>query len=462
MLLRITAVLVCVCALASPQKKAPAKSRSTAEAKAAPVVWPVESIDIEGLKYYTPEQVRRGLALEIGRSASPKQLDAARERLLATGAFESVGLRYAPSADAKGYAVTVQVVESGPRFPLRFEDLGVSNEKLTEVLKRADPFFSPEVPATPPLLARYAKAIQDSLGERGAGIKVIGKIEPDDAGKVGVVFRPAGGHPSVARVRFTGNSAVASTELENAINGVAVGVPYKEARFRQVLDSQLRPLYEDHGRVRVSFPELRTEPDKQVNGLIVDVKVDEGAAYTLGTVAFTGTGLTPAELKKAGEEFKAGVPFRREAIETGIKKLESRVRRLGYMHVKSNVERRIDDKAKRVDLVVRFEPGPRYTFGSLRIEGLDLIAEPAIRKMWGLKEGQPFNSEYPDYFLARVNEEGIFENLGVTKAVLDTNDANRTVNVTLLFKGEAPKPKKKEGLPDPEPPPDLPGPFGAL
>ncbi|HEX8985044.1 MAG TPA: POTRA domain-containing protein, partial [Bryobacteraceae bacterium] len=207
---------------------------------------------------------------------------------------------------------------------------------------------------------------------------------------------------------------------------------------------------------------LRTEPDKQVNGLIVDVKVDEGAAYTLGTVAFTGTGLTPAELKKAGEEFKAGAPFRREAIETGIKKLESRVRRLGYMHVKSNVERRIDDKAKRVDLVVRFEPGPRYTFGSLRIEGLDLIAEPAIRKMWGLKEGQPFNSEYPDYFLARVNEEGIFENLGVTKAVLDTNDANRTVNVTLLFKGEAPKPKKKEGLPDPEPPPDLPGPFGAL
>ena len=462
MLLRMAAVLVCACALASAQKKAPAKPRAQAQPKAAPVVWPIETIDIEGLKNYTQEQVRRALALRIGQPAGPKELDAARERLLATGAFESVGLRYAPSTDAKGYSVTVQVVESGPRFPLRFEDLGVPDEKLIEILKRTDPFFSPEVPATPPLLARYAKAIQDSLGERAADVKVIGKIEPDDAAKIGVVFRPAGNRPSIARVRFTGNSAVPSSELENAINGVAVGLPYKEARFLQVLDTQLRPIYENRGRVRVSFPEVRAEPDKQVKGVIVDVKVDEGAPYTLGTAAFTGTGLTPAELKKAGEEFKAGAPFRREAVEAGVKKLEGRVRRLGYMHVKSNVERRIDDKAKRVDLIVRFEPGPRYTFGSLRIEGLDLIAEPAIRKMWGLKEGEPFNSEYPDRFLARINEEGIFENLGETKAVLDTNDEKRLVNVTLLFKGEAPKPKKKEGLPDQEPAPDLPGPFGGL
>jgi outer membrane protein insertion porin family len=451
------AILLLLSMAASAQTRPPAKSRGArpAPAAASQAQWPVETVEIEGLEHYTKDQARHALAIPIGRPAAPKDFDAARERLLATGAFESVACRYVPAPDGKGYAVTFQVVEAGPRFPVRFEDLNASEENLKNVLKRIDPFFASEIPATEPLLARYAQAIQSSLGPGAA--KVVGKLEPDDQGHLAVVFRASAARPAISRVLFTGGSVVPPLELENAINTVAIGLPYKEPRFRQILDNQIRPLYETRGRVRVAFPEIRTEPDKQVKGVVVTIKVDEGPPYTLGAVAFNGTGLTQAELKKVGAGFKAGTPFNREVVQAGVVKLESRMRTLGFMHVKSTVDRRIDDQAKRVDLTVRVEPGPRYTFGKLTIQGLDLISEPAVRKMWGLKEGQPFNSEYPDYFIARVKEEGVFENLGGdSKSVLKTDDENHTVDVTLFFKGEAPKPKQKEQFPDTATPADLP------
>ncbi len=107
----------------------------------------------------------------------------------------------------------------------------------------------------------------------------------------------------------------------------------------------------------------------------------------------------------------------------------------------------MDDKAKKVNVVVQVDRGPRYTFSKLDIQGLDILSEPEIRKMWGLKTGEPFDAEYPDRFLQRVREEGIFDNLGDTKSLIQKDDQARTVAVTLIFKGAPPKPPKKPGEP---------------
>jgi len=60
------------------------------------------------------------------------------------------------------------------------------------------------------------------------------------------------------------------------------------------------------GGVRVSFPEIRTEPAKDVQGVNVTVTVDEGQSYELGKVAIEGPSpLAPDVLLKAGD-FKTG------------------------------------------------------------------------------------------------------------------------------------------------------------
>jgi hypothetical protein len=84
--------------------------------------------------------------------------------------------------------------------------------------------------------------------------------------------------------------------------------------------------------------------------------------------------------------------------------------------------------------------------GTLTIKGLDLDAEAEIRRIWGLREGRPFNADYPRTFLDSVREQGLFDNLGETKSDLKTDPASHTVDVTLTFGGSGEqKPGRKRG-----------------
>ena len=407
---------------------------------APPAAWPIDAIRIEGLRDYTPGQALGVLNLKVGQLAEAKDFQAARERLMATGAFATAGFRFGPSSGGKGYVVTFELSEAEPKYAVRFDDLGLPAEQFRAALAKIDPFFGPLVPATEPLLARYSKAIEELLAARNQPLKVAGRLVPGVTGKLEVVFEPAL-RPRIARVRFTGNAVVASALLENAINAVAVGTTYQEARFRQVLDTQVRPLYDARGRVRVAFTEIRTEPEKDVKGLAIAVKVDEGASYLFGAVQVTGANVPRSEWEKAAS-LKAGDVFNQNAVDAVVARIEQRLKREGLLHVQSQVERRIDDPAKKVDLIIHVTPGPQYTFGALTIEGLDILTEPAIRKMWGIKEGQPFNIEYPQHFLDVVKEDGVLDDLGETRALVKPDDRSRTVDVTLIFKGAPPKPDK--------------------
>jgi outer membrane protein assembly factor BamA len=123
------------------------------------------------------------------------------------------------------------------------------------------------------------------------------------------------------------------------------------------------------------------------------------------------------------------------------------------MRVEATVDRAIHDDTKKVDVTVHITEGPQFTFDKLTITGLDLDGEAAMRKLWGLQLGKPFNPDYPNYFLAQVKDRGLFDNLGDTKANVDVNEQRRTVDVTLSFHGAPTGPAAKRPGP-----PDNPGP----
>ena len=79
--------------------------------------------------------------------------------------------------------------------------------------------------------------------------------------------------------------------------------------------------------------------------------------------------------------------------------------------------------------------------GKLNLVGLDLIGEAEMLRIWTLKEGKPLDPDYPDYFLNRIKEDGVFEGLGKTKADLKVNEQNHTADVTLTFTAENPDQK---------------------
>ncbi len=436
-----------VAAQAQPKKKAAPARR--APPAAAPREWPIQSLSVAGNRNYKTEQILAIAGLKAGQPAGTAVFEAARERILATGYFATVGFRYEPSPDGKGYLATFEVAEVEPLYPFRFEDLPAPAPELQAALERSDPLFGAKIPVTEPVLKRYSQLLESYLASKGAKVPVGGRLVADAPDRLVVVFRPATAPPVVAYVRFVDSSVIPASTLQNAMSGVAVGVPFSEPRVRQLLDTSIRPLYEARGRLRVAFPKIQATPAADVKGLVVTVSVEEGGSYNLGEVRIEGAPLASDALFKAAD-LKTGDIANFHQIEAGRQRMHKLLGRNGYIKAGSTIERKIDDGRKSVDLVFHFVAGPRYVFGKLAIEGLDILSEPAVRKLWTLKEGKPFDGDYPDYFLGRLREDGVFDGLGQTRSAVQVDDQRRSVDVTLHF-GPAPalKPARKPQTEEP-------------
>ena len=441
-----TTLLVCVPAFAqapatagkSPQKKAgapaPAAAKSSTTAPAGR--WPIESITVDGNRLYKSDQVIALSGLKVGQTAGRPEFEAAREKLMAAGVFETVGYKFTPAPN-KGYAAVLQVAEVEQAYPVVFEDLHVSTLELEEVLKSKDPLYSRDrLAATQPVLGRYIKWIEEFLAAKGVPEKVAASVTPALPGDYQILFRPSKPLPSIAQISFEGNKVVPSTALREAVSGAGIGASFTDDSFRQILNASVRPVYEARGRLRVAFPKIRTEPAKDVSGVNVFVTVDEGEPYELGKVSIEGTPPVPPEtLLKAGD-FKTGDVANMDRVNEGLERMRKAVRRAGYMNANVSMQRTLDEGKKSVDVTVRIDPGPQFTMARLTLVGLDLDGEAEMKRIWTLKEGKPFNPDYPDLFLQRVREQGMFDDLGDAKADVKLNDRDHTADVTLTFKGK--------------------------
>jgi outer membrane protein insertion porin family len=419
-------------------------AQKTAPAAAATAKWPIENINVEGIHHYTREQVLAASGLKIGQLAGRPEFEAARDRLLATGVFETVGYKFAAAGTAKGYVATFQVTEVEQAYPVRFEDLHVSELEAEKALKAKDPLFSLErLAATQPVLERHARWLQEFMAGKGIKEKVTASVTLANPGEYMVVFHPDRPLPAVAYVRFRGNQVLSENVLWDAVSSSAVGMPFTEDSFREMLYTALRPLYEARGRVRLAFPELRAEPAKDVQGLTVTVTVDEGESYTLGKVTIAdATPVSAGELLQAGD-FKTGDVANFDLVNAGVERIRKTLRRAGYIQAQVMTTRKLDNEKKAVDLAVHVDAGPQFVMGKLILVGLELEGEAEIKRMWNLKDGKPFNPEYPDKFLASVREQDIFDRLGKTKSDPKVDEKSHIVDVTLTF-GTAPAPPPKK------------------
>lgn len=425
----------------------PGKAAAAATQKPAPLTstaeFPIDSITVEGTRILKPENVVAASGLKTGERASGMSFDAARDRLLKSGYFQTVSYRFKPSGHG-GYELTFEVAEAEPLFPIRLEGLPAVTPDAVAWLKQHDPLFQGRIPGTQPVLDRTSREIEEFLVSRKADVKVAGKVAVIAAERYEARFMPAAGLPNVAIVTFEGNKAIRDTELSNAIGAVAFGQPFTEESFRLLLDSQIRPLYESKGYLRVKFQKITAAPSPNVKGVDVHVTLTEGEQYKMGDIIIRGPMQNNSKhlLRVAAVPKMTIVDF--DKINDAARRMKNGLKQEGYLDVEVTVDRTIDDAKKTVTVYFIPAPGPQYTFGKLEVEGLGLDGEAAIHKLWGVKSGDPFPPDYPDYFLSEVKKEGYFENLGDTKADQHVDEDTHVVDVKLTFNTALPQPKKRK------------------
>lgn len=414
--------------------------------------FPILSINVEGSRILTPTGIVAASGLKVGQMGDTAAFDAARDRLLASGYFETVAYKFKASEKGSGYDISFEVQDMQPLYPLVVEALPATVPEITAWLLKKDPLFTGKIPGTEQVLARTSREIEEYLASKGHPAKVGGKIVLSGERQYQARFTPSEGLPNVALVTFDGNKVIRNTELQNAIAAVAFGQPYTEENFRLLLDNQLKPTYEKKGYMRVKFGKLTTSPSAQVKGIDVNVPIDEGPQYKLGAITVRGGTINGEDqtkhiLRVAKVPPMPVVDF--DQLRTAAIRVKDDLRHEGYLDADVSVDRDINDEKKTVDVFFVPIPGTQYKFGKLEVKGLGLDGVAAVNKAWVVKTGDPFPAEYPDYFLKRVKEEGWFDNLGETRAEPQIDVETHTVNVTLNFRYEPGQKKKDPNNPMP-------------
>lgn len=432
----------CAAAQAPARKKAPAPQPAAAKAPEVPAVFPILSIHATGSKLYSEVEIVAESGLKLGQAGSERAFNEARDMLIALGVFTSVAYQYESAAGGQpGYKLTFEVMDFDQTYPVRFARLDVPDAELSGHLKKSLPFYREPIAPTPLMLTRTRKAIEEYLTAKGKPMKVASRMTTNNTAEVHVLFHPEGAPPVIAEVRFKGNQVIPSTALQNTIHGVAIGVEYREPFFRELLQNSVVPLYEARGRLRVKFPEIKVETASKVKGLALTVKIEEGESYKLRHVRVEGTSTMNEDLMKVTKLVEEDIA-NFEEVKAAQGRIKQRLMTGGYLRAASKVERTIDDAKKTVDVTFQVDSGPRFNFGKLEIKGLDIIGAAAIKKAWALEAGKPFNADYPQFFLNRVREDNMFDDLGETRFTLAPNDKDLIVDVTLIFMGTKPQPKK--------------------
>jgi outer membrane protein assembly factor BamA len=306
--------------------------------------------------------------------------------------------------------------------------------------------YSDRIPGTEGVLDRYKEAVQQFINQTHPDLKVKAMISNDDPQQLTVLFTPDTPAPTISQVIVTGNQAIDTGTILRAVNQVAVGVPLSDTRLKLILDGTIKPLYAAKGFAAVTFPKVETEPSKSNLGVIVKVDIKEGPVFRFGSIRFHGSGMDEDEIRDT-IPFKPGQTFNSDQLDKFRLDLQHRMRRRGLLDASVTTQTETDDSKRAVNVTYNVVPGEVYNFRKLDVQGLDITSEPVVARLWGEKPGHPFNPDYPDFFLKRVREEGIFDNLGDTHSDYTADASSHSVIVHLYFKGgetQAQREKEKE------------------
>jgi len=392
--------------------------------------FPLESVDIEGTTL--PKQTVLELtAFRLGSAVDEHALEAGCKKLEESGLFEDVKYRYGPGPK-RGYVVTLSLVDQKKLRDATIDIPGVDEAELWRWLTSKYPTFDHKAPDNPTGQEFLLKQIEQHAGAALAGQHLVTSLEQEFAPRPRMIVSfQLEKLPIIASMRFTGQQKLNETQLDALMRRVISGQGYSDRKFRQLVELNLRPAYEEIGMYRVRFPGISAQKsdDSAVN---VAVAIDEGPQFTLGTIEIIGDDLPRDAMKKAAN-IKTGAVANWTQIQKDVWDMERPVKRLGYFAARSKTERILHDDTRVLDVSVTFEKGPLYRFGQVRFVGLSQAQETLARRVWSATPGSPYDFLYANDFLREFSRLVDFRQFKKYEEKAAPGIGDRVMDVTVNF-----------------------------
>ncbi len=400
----------------------------TAEAQGN--LYPLESVTLNGTAL--PESTVLDIAgLHIGAPLDKAGIEQACERLNESGLFTSLKCHYAAGPN-HGYALTLALADQKPLIEAAIDVPGADEEEAWRWLTAQYPPFDHKVPVDDTAQRFLADAIQRHLKASLNGQPIVPRVESDltSSSKSLVSFQPQT-LPQLTSITFTGEHAISSADLIRLIGRPLEGERFAPHRFRQTLEINIRPAYEDRGMYRMRFSSISLQRSSPTL-VAVTVAIDEGPVFTLGDVQLEGENLPTSAMLRAASFNKGQVAGWGE-IQRAILQMELPLKRRGYLDATATPERILHDSSRTLDLRIAVTQGPLYHFGQLRIEGLPPALRTQASTQWRMHRGDPLDYAYPNEFLQQFFSKVDSRQFEKFSSKLENGAGDHVMDVILTF-----------------------------
>jgi translocation and assembly module TamA len=219
---------------------------------------------------------------------------------------------------------------------------------------------------------------------------------------------------------------------------------FNRAVFDRDLEGVLR-FYRARGYYAAKIVEVRYQPeDAEKDGAAgrcetqdchvdIEIVVDEGEPTRVGRVDITGLDGLPSDVQRAahgGLLLGPGQPPDEAVHDRTKQNIKQALYAAGWAGVQVHGRVELDPARRRADLSYRVEPGPRYEFGSVEVNGHGQLPREVIEKAANISRGERFDPDVLREVQAEVFALGAFSSVEVEEA-LDPASARADVRINV-------------------------------
>jgi outer membrane protein assembly factor BamA len=430
-LLSLFLSLLLLIASAPAQKSASNKGGVASERK-------LVAVKVTGTERYNDKEIVPASGLQLGENVGDADFKEAARRLGDTGMFTEVSYSFSYSAAGTKLELQLKDADEKKLVPAHFENfVWFKDADLISELQRRVSLFKLALPVGGTLLDRTVEALQVMLDEK----QVPGRVSylresPQEGGALtGIAFQVDDIDIRIRDVEFPG-AAPDHLPLLRQASRKLLGAQYTRSPLAIVARVDYLPIYLQRGYLEASFApseaRVATQSQSQVE---VDAifPVTPGKVYSTSEVAWKGNAALPTSQLQPLIHLPAGQPANAVRLAEDLEKVARLYRTRGYMNVHIRSAPLMNEEKNTVHYDLNVVEGDQYKMGELELQGLDSQSTARLREAWTLREGEPYNADYPNKFVdgsTKLLPGGVHWGISVHESV---NSADKTVDVTIHF-----------------------------
>jgi outer membrane protein assembly factor BamA len=397
----------------------------------------------DGQKKLTEAQVAALTGLKSGTQVGRDDLQAAADKLVASGLFSTVKYDFKTRTD--GLTLSFHLIES-PRVPAYYDNFPwFGDSELNDAIRVQLPFYDGTLPEGGTVVDTAANAIHDLLAAHKLDLPVQHQVTANPLGDGTVQqFSVEDAGLKIARLGFSDAALSANPAVQQHLSEI-VGKPYSRTTIDVFLAEQIRPVYLKQGYLKAKLgpPEVRlTGPPaaKLPEQIPVFVPIATGDVYHFADAQWSGNNVISSIALTSYFGLKPGAIADGMQIEAAMDKVREEYGRRGYLDATVQPEAVFNEAGHTVSYKVPISEGAQYHMGGWVITGLSPNGEARVRGQFPIAAGDVFDKvKYQEFLLAlQEKSKHVFGELPVhydsVGHWLRTDAAKSMVDVLLDFK----------------------------